>query len=36
VVVLVAASVEAKIEVNESTAPAAIKILKVRMVISSK
>jgi hypothetical protein len=32
----VAASVEAKIELNESTAPAAIKKLKVRIVISSK
>ena len=32
-VVLVAASVEVKIELNESTAPAAIKMLKVRIVI---
>jgi hypothetical protein len=32
-VVLVAASVEVKIELTESTAPAAIKMLKVRMVI---
>ena len=32
-VVLVAASVGVKIELNESTAPAAIKMLKVRIVI---
>ena len=32
-VVLVAASVEVKIELTESTAPAAIKMLKVRIVI---
>ena len=31
-VVLVAASVEVKIELNESMAPAAIKMLKVRIV----
>jgi hypothetical protein len=32
-VVLVAASVEVNIELTESTAPAAIKMLKVRIVI---
>ena len=32
-VVLVAASVEVKIELNENTAPTAIKMLKVRIVI---
>ena len=33
-VVLVAASVEVKIELTESTAPVAIKMLKVRIAIS--